>query len=130
MNGIDDDGENAADAVGDQSLEMANGLLLGHLQMEAIAHLEDGLVGLHADVGDVGVDHEGEQVEDQIARFAQRGVGGEAILLEGCVVRRGGATHAFDHFFAELHHGRERLRVAAENVAKVGVEKVALTEEE
>ena len=128
MNGIDHHREDTADAIRDQRLKVSNRLLLRHLEVKAIAHLQHRLVGLHADVGDVGVDHQREQVEDQVARFAQGGVGREAVLLEGGVVHRRGAAHAFDHFFAELHHGRERLGVAAQDVAEVDVEKVACGE--
>jgi len=40
-------------------------------------------------------------------------------------VRGGAAAHAFDHFFAEFHHRGKGFGVAAEDVAKVGVEEVA-----
>ncbi len=40
-------------------------------------------------------------------------------------MRRRGAAHAFDHFFAKLHHRRKGFRVAAEDIAEIGVEKVS-----
>lgn len=94
--------------------------------MEAFAHLQDRFIGFEPDVGNVGVDHQREQVQDEIGGFAQSGVCCEAVLLEGGVVRGRSAAHAFDHFFAEFHHGRKRLRVAPEDVAKVGVKEMTL----
>lgn len=128
MNSINNDGKNTPDAINNQTLEMANGLFFAHLEMEAFADFEHGLVGFEADVGDVGIDHEGKQVQDQVAGFAEGGVGREAVLFEGGVVGGGCAAHAVDHFFAEFHHGREGLGVAAEDVAEVGVEEVACGE--
>ena len=37
---------------------------------------------------------------------------------------RGGAAHALNHFFAQLHGGSEGFRITAEDVAKIGMEEV------
>ena len=100
MNTIDDDGEDGIHAIVDQKFEMQDGILLAHLQVKPLLDLPHGLVRLDADVGDVGVHHETEQIEDQVAGFAKGRVGGEAVLFECDKIRRVGATHAFDHFLA------------------------------
>lgn len=40
------------------------------------------------------------------------------------------SAHSLDHFFAELHRGRERLGITAENEAKVNVEKTSIVSKE
>ena len=125
MDLIEQYGKDRINTITNESLKPPNSLLLAHLEMEPLLHLQDGLVRLELDVRDVGVDHEGEEVEDEVRRLAQRRVGREAVLLEGRVVRRLGAAHAVDHVFAELHHRCERFGVAAEDEAEVGVEEAA-----
>lgn len=100
MNGINDHGENTPHTIGNQRLKMPDRLLLAHLQMKPLPHLEHRLIRLQPNIGDVGVDHQGEQVEDQVAGFPEGGVCREAVLFEGGVLGGGGAAHAFDHFFA------------------------------
>lgn len=125
MNLIEQDRKNGINTITNENLKPPNSLLLADFQMEPLLHLQDRLVRLELDVRDVGVDHEGEEVEDQVRRLAQRRVGREAVLLEGRVVRRLGAAHAVGHVFAELHHWREGFGVSAEDEAEVGVEEAA-----
>ena len=124
MNTVNDNGEDGIHAIVDQKFKMQDGILLAHLQVKSLLDLPHGLVWLNADIGDIGVHHEAEQIEDQVAGFAQCRVGGEAVLFERDEIRRVGAAHAFDHFLAELHRRRKRLRVTAEYVTEVGVEEV------
>lgn len=48
--------------------------------------------------------------------------GGVAELAELLVVLRVDAAHRLDHFFAEFHRRRQRLGIAAEDVAEINVE--------
>ena len=126
MKSINDYPENRINTVAYKLFEMANSLFLIHLKMESLLHLQNSLVRLNSDIGNVGIHHEAEQVQNQICALAQRRVRREAILLKLEVVRRGGAAHALDHFLAELHHGSKWFRVTAKDKAKVGVEEVAV----
>ena len=125
MHHIDKLRKQPPDTVLNQGLEAPDRLLFTHPQREPLPDLLDRLVGLGADIWDVGVRHEREQVEDEVAGFAQGGVGSEAVLLEGGVVGGVGAAHGVDHFFGELDGWRHGFGVAAEDVAEVDVEEVA-----
>lgn len=125
MNGINNHRKNTPHTIRNQRLKPPHRLLLAQLQMEPLPHLPHRLIRLEPDIRDIGVDHEREQIQDQVAGFAKGGVGGEAVGFEGSVVRGGAAAHAFDHFFAEFHHWGEGFGVAAEDVAEVCVEEVA-----
>ena len=125
MNSIDQDREKRIDTITNQDLKMPNRLLLAHLEMEPFLDLKHRFIRLELDVRDVRVDHEAEEVKDEVRGLAERGVGREAVLLEGGVLGGFGAAHAVDHFFAELHHRREGFGVAAEDEAEIGVEKAA-----
>ncbi len=70
MNGVNNHWEDTPRAIGNQTLEMSNRLLLRHLQMEPIADLDNRLVGLHPDIGDIGIHHQSKKVENQVAGLA------------------------------------------------------------
>ena len=74
---------------------------------------QHGLVRLCADIGYIGLDHERDQVEDQIGILAQAGISRVAQLLESHIVHRRGAAHRIDHFLAHLDRRRKRLRIAS-----------------
>lgn len=93
--------------------------------LEQVPYLPNSLVGLHLDVGNIGVGHEAKQVQDQVGRLSEDVVCSEAVRLEALVVDRVEATHGFYHFLCDLHWGWEWLRVTAENEAKVDMEYVA-----
>lgn len=124
MNGINHHRENRTGTITDQSVEMPNGLIFRHLQVEAVQNLQDRFIWLHPDIRDIRIDHQAEEIEDQVAGFPEGGVRCEAVLLELGVVGRVGSAHTLDHFFAKLHHGSEGLGVAAEYVTEVGVEEM------
>ncbi len=130
MNSINDHRENTPHTIHNQTLKMPHRLLLTHLQMEALPHLLHHPPRLDLDIGNIGIDHQAEQIEDEVRALAQRGVGREAVGFEGRVVRRGRRAHALDHLLAEFHLRREGLRVPAEDVAEVGVEEVPVGRQE
>lgn len=104
-------------------LKLLDSLFLRQLQQELLLDLF-----MHVSVLDIRyirVDHEGDEVEDQVRRFAQDGEASEAEVLEACVVHGLGATHGVDHFFADFDSGWEGLRVPTEDVPEVDVEEVA-----
>ena len=69
MDGLGDLGEEGGDRVVDELLEEARRLLVAQVEPELLGHLEH--VGLALDVLDVGVDHQHQQVEDEVGRAAQ-----------------------------------------------------------
>ncbi|KFY27676.1 hypothetical protein V493_03375 [Pseudogymnoascus sp. VKM F-4281 (FW-2241)] len=99
-------------------------LFTGFLHLAA--GLSVGLTGLAAGyaigiVGDMGP----EQIQHQAALLAQRRVGRERVLLKARPILVLLATHTVCHLGTKLHQGRKGLRVAPEDVPKVGVEEVA-----
>lgn len=93
--------------------------------LRQVPHLPNSLVGLHLDVGNIGVGHEAKQVQDQVGRLSEDVICSEAVRLEALIVDRVEATHGFHHFLCDLHGSREWLWVTAENEAKIDMEYVA-----
>lgn len=82
-------------------------------------HLHHRLVRLELDVGYAGIDHERNQVHEQIGGFAENRKCGKAKLLEPVVMWRLHAAHRIDHLLGQLDCRRVGLRVASKNVTKV-----------
>lgn len=104
-------------------LKLLDRLLLRQLQQKLLLYLL-----MHVPVLDiryVRIDHEGDEVEDQIRRFTEDGEAGEAEVLEARVVHGLGAAHRVDHFFANFDGGWEGLGVTTEDVSEVDVEEMA-----
>ena len=108
-----------------ERLEMLQCLLLIQVQPKLILNLLVHIAVL--DVRNVGVDHKGDEVENEVRTLTEDGEGGETVVLEAQVVGGLGTAHAVDHFFADFDWGRERLRVAPENITKVDWARVELT---
>lgn len=109
---------------------MPNSLFLRHLQMKPLLNLQHSLIWLDTNIRNIGINHQTEQVKDEIRRFTERSIRREAILLELEIQGGGSSAHALDHFLAEFHHGCERLGVSAEDEAEVGVEEVTVGRKE
>mmetsp|Transcript_38688 Transcript_38688/g.121462 ORF Transcript_38688/g.121462 Transcript_38688/m.121462 type:complete len:282 (+) Transcript_38688:866-1711(+) len=116
--------EERGDALRDELLEVERRLLVGEVEPQLLRHLEHVLLRL--EVGDAGVDHQQQQVEDEVRRRAQDVERLAAKHAEPLVEARVGAAHRLDHLLAQLHRRREGLRVAAEDIAKVDVEERAV----
>ena len=114
-----------ANTIPDKLFKPPDRFFLAQFQMEAFPDLQHRLVGFELDVLDIRIDHQGKQVQDEVAGFPESRVGREAVGSESRVIRGRIATHALDHFLAELHGRREWLGVPTEDVAEVGVKEVA-----
>ena len=126
MKSINDHTENSINAISDKLLKMPNSFFLGHLEMEPLLDLKNGLIRFDADIRDIGINHQTEEVKNEIRRFAQRCVRGEAVLLELKIVRGCCPAHSLNHFLAELHHGGKWFRVTAKDETKIGMEEMAI----
>lgn len=96
---------------------MFDGLLLGHLETKLSQHLFMDIAML--DMRDVGIDHEGDQVQDKVCTLAEDSERRKAEILESRIVHGLHATHGIEHLFANLDRRSKGLRISPENVAKV-----------
>lgn len=83
------------------------------------AHLQNRLIRFHLDIRNIGIDHQRNEVDDEVGILAKGGESGVAKTLEPGVVRRVHPSHGVDHLFADFDGGREGLGIAAEDVAEV-----------
>ena len=79
------------------------------------------------DVGNVGIDHESNQIQNEIGALAQDGECCETEILETCIVRGLRATHAIDHLFAYLHGRRKWLGITAQDITEVDCEQIDIS---
>lgn len=122
---IDEERHDGAHTLLDALHDVLHGLLVVQLQLELVLHLLHGLVGLERNVGHVGVDHQREEVQDQVRMPSQ--------MQERCSyhdtkfeeILRIHATHRVHHLAGHLHRRRPNLRIAAQNEAKVNVKQSA-----
>lgn len=82
-------------------------------------HLGHSLVWFHLDVRNVAINHERNQIDDQIGVLAQRRESGVTQTLESRVMGRMYASHRVDHLFAYFDRRWKWLGIATEDVAKV-----------
>lgn len=101
----------------EQLLEVLDRLLLCEVQAELAQHLFMDVPVF--DVRDVCVDHQGNQVQDEVGALPQDAERSEAKILEACVVDGLHAAHCIIHLFADLDGRCERFGVASENVTEV-----------
>lgn len=94
-----------------QRLKMLDGLLLRQIEPKLLLYLFMHVAVL--DIGDIRVDHEGDEVEHEVRALAQDGEGREAEVLEARVVWGLGTAHAVDHLLADFDWGREGLWISA-----------------
>ena len=71
------------------------------------------------DVGYVGVDHESDEIQNEIGALTQDGECCETKIFETCIMRGLRATHPVDHLLTNLYGRREGLWVATQDIAKV-----------
>lgn len=71
------------------------------------------------DIWNVGVYHQGDQVQDKVCAFTQDGECCEAKVLETCVVLRLRSSHAINHLLADFDRWWEGFGISAEDVAEV-----------
>jgi hypothetical protein len=105
-----------------QSLKVLDGIFLAQVQPKLLLDLFMYVSVL--DVWDIGVDHKGDQVEDEIGALPENAEGGKAVVLEAHVVRGLRAAHAIDHLFTNFNGWWERFGISSEDVAEVDMEEV------
>ena len=74
--------------------------------------------------------HKLKEINDNVSVPPDGHKGQGAQVLEALKVNRVQATHALDHFPAQLHRGREGLWVTAKDKCKVNVKQLAFPGEE
>lgn len=108
-----------------ERLEVLDGFFLSEVEPKLVLEL---LVHIPVlDVRDICIDHECDEVKDQVCGFAQDAECGEAERAEARIVGRACAAHRVDHLFADLDRRREWLGVPAENVPKVDYERTRVS---
>ena len=76
-------------------------------------------------VRDIRINHEGDEVENEISTLSKDAERGKAKIREACIVLRVHTAHAINHLFANLDGRRIQLRIMPKYVAKVDVEEMA-----
>lgn len=75
-------------------------------------------------VRDVRVNHESDEIEDEICTLPEDAERCKAEIREAHIVLRVHTAHAIDHLFANLDGGRIQLWIMPKYVAKVDVEEM------
>lgn len=97
--------EQSLHAFVDEGLEVCAGLLICEIQFKFFLNLVHAFVRL-VDVGNVGIDHECEQVQNQIRRFAQNVERLATVRPKLIVIDAIFAAHAFNHFLTQFLQSR------------------------
>lgn len=105
-----------------QRLEVFDCLLLTQIQSELFLDLLMDVA--MSDIGDIRINHESNEVEDQVSTLAKNSECRETERFETGVVCGGRSTHAIDHFFANFNGRREGFRISSEDIAKVNMEEM------
>ena len=75
-------------------------------------------------VRDIRVNHEGDEIENEICALPKDAKRGKAEIREARIVLRMHTAHAVNHLFANLDGGWIQLWVVAKYVAEVDVEEM------
>lgn len=82
-------------------------------------NLRDRFIRLELDIRNIPIDHERDEVDDEIRILAQTRKGGITKRFESGVMRRRNASHRVDHFLADLDGWWERFGISSENVTEI-----------
>mmetsp|Transcript_1046 Transcript_1046/g.4276 ORF Transcript_1046/g.4276 Transcript_1046/m.4276 type:complete len:206 (+) Transcript_1046:1095-1712(+) len=91
--------------------------------------LQQRFLAILADVRDIGVSHEAEEVQDENHALAQNIIRLAAVRLELAEVLALRAAHGLHHLLAQLHRRWENFRIASHDETKVNVEHPAVRRE-
>ena len=94
-------------------------LRVAEIQSELLLHLEQILVHIRGQVGNVGVAHETQQVENEVGVLTEDVEAETAAATEVFILTTVGAAHGLHHLLAELHRRREGLRIATKDEGKI-----------
>src|SRR5690554_2949432 len=125
MQTVNNDRKYGPDTILDNSLKTPNCLLLAHLQHKPLHYFLHHPLWLSADIGNISIDHQPEQIEHETALLAQRRISRKSVLLKAGPVLSLLAAHPVRHLGTELHQRRKGLRIAPEDIPEVGVEEVS-----
>ena len=75
-------------------------------------------------VRDIRVNHEGDEIENEICALSKDAKRGKAEIREARIVLRMHTAHAVNHLFANLDGGWIQLWIVAKYVAEVDVEEM------
>ena len=76
-------------------------------------------------VRDICVNHESDEIENEIGALPKDAERGKAKIREACIVLRMHTAHAVNHLFANLDGGWIQFRIMPKYVAKVDVEEMS-----
>jgi hypothetical protein len=111
-----------------QCLKVLYRLLLSDIESELLQKVTMDIAML--DIRDVCVDHECDEVQNEVGRLAQNRERGKTVRPEASVVRGLCTAHCIDHLLADLDGGWIRLWVTAKYVPEIDVEEVPIWSKE
>lgn len=128
VHSIDDVGEEGAERLMDDLLQVGDGLLRRQVQLKALHKL---LTAAEAErrIGGIEVPCEVEQVEKEACVLSQNEVCLAAKFLKLEVMARVAASHRHYHLLRQAHGWRKGLRVVSQDILKVNVEKASVGRE-
>mmetsp|Transcript_13205 Transcript_13205/g.38402 ORF Transcript_13205/g.38402 Transcript_13205/m.38402 type:complete len:263 (-) Transcript_13205:431-1219(-) len=110
----------------DELLHVLDRLLVSDVEPQLFLQLQDSFLGVSPDGLDARARHQMEQRQDEVGALPEDVVRLARVHAELHVVLAALAAHRLDHLPADLHGRRERLGVAAKDVAEVNVEQAAV----
>lgn len=110
---VNNNWQEGINAIIDQVLEMKNGLLFAHIQAKLLLNLFDCPQWIDTNVGNIRIQHQLKQIQDQIATFPQSSIGDETVILKDVKVFMLSTSHTLDDLDRKLHQRWERLGVSA-----------------
>ena len=103
--------------VVEKSIKMFDRILVGQIQPELAQNLL-----MHVSVGNIGnvcIDHQRKQVENQVRALAKDDESCETEILEAAVVDGLSPAHGVNHLFADLHWRGKNFRVPTEYIPEI-----------
>ena len=102
---------------------MLNCFFLREIQHELLLQQLVNIAALY--VRNVCIDHEGNEIENEICTLPEDTKCCKAKIREACVVLGVHAPHAVNHLIANLHRWWVQFRIMPKDVAKVDMEEMA-----
>lgn len=119
---VDDHGHDGTNTLLDLLGNVVQCLLIIHFQFEFVLNFLHRLIRFQGDIGNVRIDHQREQVENQIGmppQVCKRGSYKNAKLSE---ILRTHSAHCVDHFSGYLHGWWTHFGITTQNETKIDVE--------
>ena len=98
-------------------LKVLQGVLFRHIESKFLLNLLMDVTMF--DVRNIGIHHEGHEIQNEVCTLPEDSECSEAIVLEPRIMDGSRSTHAVNHLLSHFYGRRERLGISAKYITEI-----------